>query len=96
MACGLPVVSTYSGGIPKIVEDGRTGILVTRGNAEELALAIRKVIDDPTLARAMGEAGRQRALERFTWEASARHLADLIENVSGSSHSQKRPPNQKT
>ena len=96
MACGLPVVSTYSGGIPKIVEDGRTGILVTRGNAEELALAIRKVIDDPTLARAMGEAGRQRALERFTWEASARHLADLIENLSGSSRSQKRPPNQKT
>jgi glycosyltransferase involved in cell wall biosynthesis len=81
-ACGLPVVSTHSGGIPEYVEDGRTGILVARGDAEELALAIGQVIDDVALARAMGEAGRQRALERFSWEASARRLADLIESVS--------------
>jgi glycosyltransferase involved in cell wall biosynthesis len=81
MACGLPVVSTYSGGIPDIVEDRRTGILVARGDAKELAGAISQVIDDPALARAMGEAGRQRVLERFTWKASAQHLADLIESV---------------
>jgi glycosyltransferase involved in cell wall biosynthesis len=81
-ACGLPVVSTYSGGIPEYVEDRRTGILVARGDAKELAMAISRVIDDPALARAMGEAGRQRVLERFTWEASARHLADLIESLS--------------
>jgi glycosyltransferase involved in cell wall biosynthesis len=37
MACGLPVVSTYSGGIPEIVEHGRTGILVARGEVGELA-----------------------------------------------------------
>ena len=80
-ACGLPVVSTYSGGIPEYVEDRRTGILVARGDAKELAMAISRVIDDPALARAMGEAGRQRVLERFTWKASAQHLADLIESV---------------
>jgi glycosyltransferase involved in cell wall biosynthesis len=82
MACGLPVVSTCSGGIPEIVEHGRTGMLVPRGNAEQLALAISQVIEDPARARAMGEAGRQRVLERFTWEASARRLADLIESMS--------------
>jgi glycosyltransferase involved in cell wall biosynthesis len=82
-ACGLPVVATRSGGISEIVEHGRTGILVTRGDAEALAQAIGQVIDDPALARAMGEAGRQRMLERFTWEASSRRLADLIEGVSG-------------
>jgi glycosyltransferase involved in cell wall biosynthesis len=87
-ACGLPVVSTYSGGIPEYVEDGRTGILVPRGDAKELAAAISRVIDDPMLARAMGEAGRRRVLERFTWEASARHVADLIESVSGAQGSQ--------
>jgi glycosyltransferase involved in cell wall biosynthesis len=88
-ACGLPVVSTYSGGIPEYVEDGRTGMLVARGDTEELALAISQVIDDPALARAMGEAGRQRVLERFTWEASARRLADLIERLSSADGGQR-------
>jgi glycosyltransferase involved in cell wall biosynthesis len=83
-ACGLPIVSTRSGGIPEIVEHGKTGILVARGDAKALSEAIAKVLDDQALARAMGEAGRQRVLERFTWEASARRLADLIENVSPS------------
>ena len=77
----MAVVATRSGGIPEIVEHGQTGMLVARGDAKELAMAISQVIDDPALARAMGEAGRQRVLERFTWEASARHLADLIESV---------------
>jgi glycosyltransferase involved in cell wall biosynthesis len=89
-ACGLPIISTYSGGIPEYVDDGRTGILVPRGDARELARAISRVIDDPALARAMGEAGRQRVLERFTWEASARRLADLIESVSREAGSQSK------
>jgi glycosyltransferase involved in cell wall biosynthesis len=79
-ACGLAIVATRSGGIPEIVEHGKTGMLVARGDAKELAMAISQVVDNPGLARAMGEAGRQRVLERFTWEASARHLADLIES----------------
>jgi glycosyltransferase involved in cell wall biosynthesis len=82
-ACGLPVISTYSGGIPEYVEDGRTGLLAARGDAWELARAISRVLDDSALARAMGEAGRQRVLERFTWKASARRLAELIEERSG-------------
>ena len=88
MACGLPVVSTYSGGIPETVEHGRTGILVARGDAEELALAIGQLIDNPARAASVGEAGRQRVVERFTWEASAQRLADLIESVAGASGSQ--------
>jgi glycosyltransferase involved in cell wall biosynthesis len=91
-ACGLPVVSTYSGGIPEYVEDGRTGILVRRGDAKELAAAISRVIDDPATARAMGKAGRQRVLERFTWELSARRLADLIESASGAPGSKRDLP----
>lgn len=87
-ACGLPVISTYSGGIPEYVEDGRTGLLAPRGDARKLAQAISRVIDDPALARAMGEAGRQRVLERFTWEMSARQLVHLIESVSATSGGQ--------
>jgi glycosyltransferase involved in cell wall biosynthesis len=65
---------------PEYVEDGGTGLLAARGDA--LARVISRVLDDPALAYAIGEAGRQRVLERFTWEASARRLAKLIESLS--------------
>jgi glycosyltransferase involved in cell wall biosynthesis len=87
-ACGTPVVSTYSGGIPEYVLHGQTGILVARGEAEELATAISRVLDNPALARAMGEAGRQRAVERFSWDVVSRRLADLLESASPAQGSQ--------
>jgi glycosyltransferase involved in cell wall biosynthesis len=55
--------------------------LVARGEAEELAMAISQVLDNPALARAMGEAGRQWAVERFSWDVVSRRLADLLESV---------------
>ena len=81
-ACGIPVVSTFSGGIPEYVENGQTGILVIRGDAEELAQAISQIIDDPGLARAMGEAGRRRAIEHFSLDVMSRRIVDLIESLS--------------
>lgn len=81
MACGLPVVSTYSGGIPEIVEHGRTGLLVPRGDAEELARAIGQLLTDPTRARAMGKAGRHRAVAHFSWDILARRFVDLLERA---------------
>jgi glycosyltransferase involved in cell wall biosynthesis len=50
-ACGLPVVATCSGGIPEIIEQRRTGMLVARGEARELARAIAQVLDNPDIAR---------------------------------------------
>ncbi len=82
MACGVPVVSTFSGGIPEIVDPGRTGILVARGDVRELALAIGRLIDNPVLARAMGEAGRERVTEHFSWDVVSRRLAELIDGLS--------------
>jgi glycosyltransferase involved in cell wall biosynthesis len=55
--------------------------LVARGDAEALATAISRVLDNPTLAHAMGEAGRQRAVERFSWDVVSRRLADLLEGI---------------
>jgi glycosyltransferase involved in cell wall biosynthesis len=81
-ACGTPVVSTFSGGIPEYVENGRTGILVARGKARELALAMEQVLDNRDLARAMGEAGRRRAIEHFSFNVVSRRLVDLIESLS--------------
>jgi glycosyltransferase involved in cell wall biosynthesis len=81
-ACGKPVVSTFSGGIPEYVENGRTGILVSRGDAHELALAIAEILDNRSRARAMGEAGRRRTIEQFSLDVMSRRLVAVIEGSS--------------
>lgn len=66
-AAGLPVVSTNAGGIPWMVEDGRTGLLVDCGNPEGMAAAALRLFAEPGLARALAERGREAAAE-YTWE----------------------------
>lgn len=70
-ACGVPVVAGRSGGLPDAVEDGVTGVLVDPTNLGAAADAIVSLLTDPARARAMGEAGRKRVLEGFTWEKMA-------------------------
>ena len=77
MACGVPLVATTGGALPEVVgADGETGLLVAPDDAEALAGAIRRVLDDPALAARLGEGGRRRVLGRFTWEATARGTAE--------------------
>ncbi len=85
MACELPVVATATGGIPEVVEDGVTGRLVPIEQLEDgtgtpvdpetfiadLARTLNEVLADPAAARRMGEAGRRRAAEHFSWTAIA-------------------------
>ncbi len=82
MACGTPVVASAVGGILEVVEDERTGLLVPPGKPDELATALRRVLDDRDLAARFGEAGRRRVEERFSWasvaERTARVYADAI------------------
>ena len=66
MAFGLPVVATRAGGLAEVVEDGVTGILVAPGDSKALAEAVCRLLREPELRRRMGEAGRQRVLEKFT------------------------------
>jgi glycosyltransferase involved in cell wall biosynthesis len=68
MAFGLPVVATHAGGLAEVVEDGVTGILVPPGDSEALAEAVCRLLREPELRRRMGEAGRERVLEKFTIE----------------------------
>ena len=76
MACGTPLVVSRAGAIPEVVgEDGRCADLVTPGDVEELASALGALLDDPDRRRRMGEAGRRRALERFSWRAVAEATA---------------------
>jgi glycosyltransferase involved in cell wall biosynthesis len=78
MFAGVPVVSTRVGGIPELVEDGVTGLLVEPGDDEALLAAITALLDDPARAEAMGAAGRSRALERFDARLTTDALLDVI------------------
>ncbi|MEU9558644.1 glycogen synthase [Streptomyces fumanus] len=83
MACGTPVVASRTGGIPEVVADGETGVLVDVDDDFEagLARALDSVIGDPATARRMGGAGRERAVDEFGWDAVARRTVRLYEEV---------------
>ncbi|WP_307534176.1 glycogen synthase [Streptomyces sp. V3I8] len=83
MACGTPVVASRVGGIPEVVEDGETGVLVTMDEDFEtgLAQALDSVLGDAGAARRMGEAGRRRAVGEFGWDAVARRTVRLYEEI---------------
>ena len=72
-----PVIASRVGGIPDIVEDGVSGLLVPPGDADALAAAVRRLGDDPALARRLGEAGRRRLREQFSWPAIVQRWLDL-------------------
>jgi glycosyltransferase involved in cell wall biosynthesis len=88
MACRLPVVSTKLAGIPEMVADGETGLLVDPGDDRGLAEAIAKLAGDAALRRRMGEAGRARAERMFALRVTAGELAAKVSSfgfqVSGS------------
>jgi glycogen synthase len=84
MACETAVVATAVGGIPEVVEDGITGILVEPGNPVDLARAVTGILESPDVARRMGEAGRARVEERFSWQAIAKQTKRLYEEIAAS------------
>ncbi len=85
MACGTPVVATAVGGIPEIVVDGETGLLVPLLPGEtpssSLAGSVLTLVGDEDLARRMGAAARARVIERFTWRAIAARTASLYSKL---------------
>jgi glycosyltransferase involved in cell wall biosynthesis len=75
MAAGVPVVASNVGGVPEVVVDGDTGLLVPPGDPKSLAAAIERLLEDPVLCRRFGEAGRIRVAEHF--DLAAVHQAHL-------------------
>src|SRR5205085_1917822 len=72
MACGVPLVATTGGALPEVAgTDGDTALLVPPGDPQALAVAIGRMLDDAALRERVGAAGRKRALEKFTWKATA-------------------------
>jgi starch synthase len=77
MACGTAVAGSRTGGIPEVVADGETGLLVPPDDPRALAEALNALLRDPARARAMGQAGRKRAIAEFGWPAIAAPTAEL-------------------
>lgn len=67
-SCGLPIVTTDAGGIPDIVHDGRTGMVVARGDYSEMARRASTLLNDPSLAKQIVEQGRLECM-KYSWEA---------------------------
>ncbi len=79
MAAGRPVVVARVGALPDTVVHGETGMLLDRLSAEDVAAALRRLLERPDSARAMGEAARRRALEKFSPESQARRFEWIYE-----------------
>jgi glycosyltransferase involved in cell wall biosynthesis len=77
-AAGVPVVATAVGGTPEVIEDGVSGYLVPPGKPVSLAERIHELLANDTARRAMGDQGRQRVLDEFTFEAQARQYLRLF------------------
>jgi len=95
MACEAAVVATATGGIPEVVADGETGVLVPIEQVADgsgtpvdparfvadLATALTALVQDPARAAAMGQAGRRRAVEHFSWSAVAERTVEVYQSV---------------
>lgn len=83
MAMKVPVIATNVGGLPEVVDNGRTGILIPPGDIDALCESIRFLVNNPDERLRMGENGRARVLERFTVEENARKTEGVFLEVLG-------------
>jgi len=81
MSCRVPVVATRVGGMPEIVKEGETGLLVESGDASALAAAIIDLLENRERREAMGNAGRERVQALFSWDQIVSKLSALYETI---------------
>jgi glycosyltransferase involved in cell wall biosynthesis len=82
MSCEVPVVATTGGALPEVIgTSGECGILVEPNNPEALVDAIRQLLDDSAQRERLGRNGRQRVMERFTWQVTARGTAACYDAI---------------
>ena len=86
MATGLPCVTTQITGVPELIHDGENGLLVAASDAEGLADAIERLMDDPGLRAQLGQAGRARVLADYVLKVNSARLAALFAERLGRAH----------
>jgi len=77
-SCNIPVIGSNTGGIPEAIEDGRTGFIVDPHDENQVVNALRKLLEDPNLAREMGQNGRKRSEEKFQWDQIAEKFSQYL------------------
>jgi phosphatidylinositol alpha-1,6-mannosyltransferase len=80
-ACGKPVIGGRSGGIEDAIVDGQTGFMVEAESPAAVAASIATLLEQPELARRMGEAGRERAVRDFSWRSVAAKIDDITAEI---------------
>jgi phosphatidylinositol alpha-1,6-mannosyltransferase len=78
-ACGKPIIAGKGGGVAEAVENKKTGILADPENPDEIAEATLKLLNNPKLAKNLGQAGRERVVRDFNWDKLVEKLTPLIE-----------------
>ena len=81
MSMGKAVVATTTGGLPEVVAQGETGLLISPGDVESLAAAAISLLENTVRREQMGVCGRMRAQERFSLDASVAHMEQLYGDV---------------
>ncbi|MBN8431230.1 glycosyltransferase family 4 protein [Microbulbifer salipaludis] len=83
MACGVPVISSDGGALPEVVGDA--GLVVPAGDSGALARAIEQLLANDDLRASLGQAGRRRIEETFSWQVAAKHLESYYREIIGQS-----------
>lgn len=83
-ACALPVVVSDAGGLPEVVADGQTGLVVPREDPAALAAALARLVDSAAERRRLGEAGRRHVMTHYEWQAGVDHMLQCMRQVAGS------------
>lgn len=81
MASTTPVIASDQGQISEVIQEGVNGLLVPPGDAQALAAALKKLIDDPDLRSRLGQQARQDAIKKHSWEHYITHLEQVYESV---------------
>jgi glycosyltransferase involved in cell wall biosynthesis len=83
MGCALPVIASDLSGIPELVEDGKSGLLITPGDVDGLAAGLERLYYDPQLRHCLGKAGREKVLLEFDLHKNAGLLAQSFHRKAG-------------
>lgn len=85
-ACGIPLVVSDLGGLPETIDVGRTGLMFAPGDDQQLAAHLRRLLDDPREARAMGALGRERCEAEFSLAAQRSAIARVLGGFADAAH----------